>query len=81
VARGLVSAEGARRYGVVIADDGSVDATATGALRAELREQRGEPGLFDFGGTIEEIKARCRAETHLEPPSAPTFARVMGQGG
>jgi N-methylhydantoinase B len=76
VARTLVSREGAKRYGVVIADDGSVDTAATEALRAELRAQRGEPGLFDFGGTIEEIKARCKAETHLEPPEAPTFARA-----
>jgi N-methylhydantoinase B len=75
VARGLVSAEGARRYGVVIAGDGSVDSEATGALREKLRAERGEPGLFDFGGTIEEIKARCKAETHLDPPDAPTFAR------
>jgi len=76
VARGLVSAEGARRYGVVIAADGSVDAAATEALRADLRARRGEPGLFDFGGTIDDIKARCKAETHLDPPAAPTFARA-----
>jgi N-methylhydantoinase B len=76
VARGLVSAEGAQRYGVVIAPDGSVDAEETGTLRARLREERGEADLFDFGGTIEEIKARCKAETHLDPPAAPTFART-----
>ena len=35
--RGLVSVEGAKRYGVVIAADGTVDAPATQALRAELR--------------------------------------------
>ena len=76
VARGLVSADGARRYGVVIAGDGSVDAAATEALRKQLREQRGAPDLFDFGGTIEEIKARCKEETHLDPPAAPTFAQA-----
>ena len=76
VASSLVSAEGAKRYGVVIATDGSVDQAATEALRANLRTERGEPGLFDFGGTIEEIKARCRDETHLEPPTPPTFARA-----
>ncbi|MEJ8567856.1 hydantoinase B/oxoprolinase family protein [Elongatibacter sediminis] len=76
VDRGLVSAQGARRYGVVIADDGSVDAAATGALREKLRRERGEPELFDFGGTIEEIKARCREETHLDPPVTPTFIRA-----
>jgi N-methylhydantoinase B len=78
VDRSLVSAEGAKRYGVVIADDGSVDETATEALRASLREQRGEAGLFDFGGTIEEIKARCKDETHLDPPVPPTFAQLGG---
>ncbi len=76
VAKSLVSADGAKRYGVVIAADGSVDESATEALRAELRMKRGEPGLFDFGGTIEEIKARCKAETHLDPPVPPTFAQT-----
>ena len=76
VARSLVSAEGAKRYGVVIADDGSVNVAETEALRTRLREQRGEPRLFDFGGTIEEIKARCREETHLDPPATPTFAQA-----
>ena len=76
VARGLVSAEGAKRYGVVIAGDGSVDAAATDALRAQLKAERGETELFDFGGTIEEIKARCKEETHLDPPAQPTFAQA-----
>jgi N-methylhydantoinase B len=61
---------------VVIGDDGAVDGPATEALREELREKRGEAELFNFGGTIEEIKARCREETHLDPPAAPTFARA-----
>jgi len=75
VDRDLVSAEGAKRYGVVIAGDASVDAPATQALRTKLRAQRGEFGMFNFGGTIEEIKARCKAETHLDPPRQPTFSR------
>lgn len=73
VDRDLVSAEGAKRYGVVIAADGSLDEAATTVLRAELRARRGEVELFNFGGTIEEIKARCKAETHLDPPQQPTF--------
>mgnify|MGYP006280499895 CR=1 FL=1 len=76
VAKGLVSREGARRYGVVIGDDGTVDDAETAALRERLAGERGEPELFDFGGSIEEIKARCKAETHLEPPAQPTFARA-----
>lgn len=75
VDKGLVTAKGAKRYGVVIAADESVDTAATESLRAKLRAERGETELFNFGGTIEEIKARCKAETHLEPPVPPTFAR------
>jgi N-methylhydantoinase B len=75
VDKGLVTAAGAKRYGVVIAEDGSVDATATASLREKLSAGRGESEMFNFGGSIEEIKARCKAETHLDPPVPPTFAR------
>ena len=73
VERGLVSTEGAQRYGVIIADDGSVDNGATTSLREELIAKRGEPPMFDFGGSIEEIKARCLQETHLPAPASPSF--------
>ncbi|MDP5035050.1 MAG: hydantoinase B/oxoprolinase family protein [Alishewanella sp.] len=69
---GLVTTEGARRYGVVIVDD-AVDQAATTALRQTLSTARGKPELFNFGGTIEEIKARCEAETHLPAPVTPKF--------
>ena len=71
VRRGLVSAEGAKRYGVVIAADGAVNSAATDKLRAKMREGREDSGLFSFGGTIEEIKARSLEETHLPAPEAP----------
>jgi N-methylhydantoinase B len=73
VARRLVTVEGARRYGVVLADTGEVDAEATSTLRAQLRESRGEIELFNRGGTIEELKTRCLEETHLPAPESPTF--------
>lgn len=74
VARRLVSVEGARRYGVVMASDGSVDVTETESLREQLRAARSDDQpLFNRGGTIEEIKARCEEETHLPPPVAPQF--------
>ncbi len=78
VERSLVSVEGARRYGVVLSGDGSVDQGATDTLRESLRNERGEPELFNFGGTIEEIKARCKEETHLDPPKQQTFAVQKG---
>lgn len=73
VERSLVSAQGAKRYGVIIADDGSVDDGATKSLREELIAKRGDPPMFDFGGSIEEIKARCLQETHLPAPTSPSF--------
>lgn len=72
VHRGLVTEEGAKRYGVVMSN-GGLDAQATTALREQMSNTRTEIPLFDFGGTIEEIKARCEQETHLPPPKSPTF--------
>ncbi|MGK0498910.1 MAG: N-methylhydantoinase B [Oceanicoccus sp.] len=73
VNRGLVTASGAARYGVVVAG-GAVDDAATTALRAKLVAERGDDiPLFNYGGTIEEIKARCKEETGFEPPVSPVF--------
>ncbi|MEM6514256.1 MAG: hydantoinase B/oxoprolinase family protein [Pseudomonadota bacterium] len=70
VERGLVSVDGARRYGVVIRGAG-IDEAATVALRDEMRAGRDEQGLFNFGGSIDEIKARALEETHLPAPVSP----------
>ena len=76
VEAGLVSVEGARRYGVVIAADGSLDGDATGDLRRTLAAKRGPKKLFDRGfESIEELKSRCLAETGLPPPTAPQFTQ------
>jgi len=69
--RGLISVDGAKRYGVVIAADGAVDTGATKKLRAEMAASKVDTGLFSRGGTIEEIKARSMEETHLPAPEAP----------
>ena len=73
VDRGLVTAEGARRYGVVIASNGAVDSDATAELRAQLQASRTDVPLFNRGGTVEELRSRCEAETHMRAPVAPTF--------
>ncbi|HEY0941428.1 MAG TPA: hydantoinase B/oxoprolinase family protein [Steroidobacter sp.] len=75
--RGLVTREGARRYGVVINEDFSVDAAATEALRARIEAQRPPLQLFDRGGSVEELRARCKEETHLDPPKPPVFTKWM----
>lgn len=71
VRHGLVSPEGAEAYGVVFAPNGSADVENSGALRKKLRQERGEIEVFDFGGTIEDIFARCEKETGLAPPKPP----------
>jgi N-methylhydantoinase B len=74
VERRLVTVTGARRYGVVIGDDGAVDVSATEALRAQMISERPDDvPLFNLGGDVEDIRARCEAETHLPAPVAPTF--------
>jgi len=74
VERGLVSIEGAKRYGVVLNDDWSIDAAATDKLRQEMAvAASGNTEVFNRGGTIEELKARCEEETGLVPPTQPTF--------
>lgn len=76
VARGLVTRDGARRYGVVIDAGGQVDEPETGALRAKMAKARPEKNaVFNRGGTVDELKARCLQETGLAPPTTPRFRR------
>jgi N-methylhydantoinase B len=71
VLQGLVSVDGARHYGVVLAGD-MVDEAATAALRAEMAE-RTTDAVFDFGGDIETLRANCEAETGLPAPRQPVW--------
>jgi N-methylhydantoinase B len=75
VEAGLVSREGAKRYGVVIKSNGSVDDKATKALRAKLAKKRGKTKLFDFGGSVAELKKNCLKETGLPAPATPVFQK------
>ena len=72
VRRGLVSVQGARRYGVVL-DMETVDQSATTALRTEMTATRPPIGLFNRGGTLAELKQRCQAETGLPAPVTPVW--------
>jgi N-methylhydantoinase B len=72
VQQGLVTPAGARAYGVVIANE-SFDAQATEELRAAMRREQKDEGLFNRGGSIEELRATCLAETGLPPPRQPIW--------
>ena len=77
IRQGLVSAEGARVYGVVADADGLVDDAATAALREAMRASANDNQLFDRGGEIEELRARCLAETGLDAPKPPVWAHLV----
>lgn len=75
VRRGLVTAHGARRYGVVCGTDGVVDVAATEQLRTSLAADRPEElPVFDMGPPLEVILERCQEETGLPAPKTPTWA-------
>jgi N-methylhydantoinase B len=65
-------------YGVVIDPDTfEIDNAATEELRKRLKQERGEPKPFDFGPPLEEILAKCKEETGLEPPKPPVFRKFV----
>jgi len=75
VRRGLVTSDGARRYGVVVSGGGGVDESATAALRDQMRADRpAELPVFDMGPPIEELLARCEEETGLPAPKRPAWS-------
>jgi N-methylhydantoinase B len=74
VRRGLVSADGARRYGVVVDSSGALDTAATDDLRTEIRSGRvGELPVFDMGPGLDLLLERCEEETGLPAPKAPVW--------
>jgi N-methylhydantoinase B len=68
VAKGLVSKEKAERdYGVIVGD-----AEGTEKSREKMKAARKEVKDFDLGPPLEEILAKCKEETGMEPPEKPT---------
>jgi N-methylhydantoinase B len=72
VKRVLATVEGAKDYGVVL-KDGAVDEAATAKLREEMRAARDDIETFNFGPSVEELRANCKAETGLDAPVQPVF--------
>ena len=83
VRRKLVTAEGARRYGVSLHHDLSVDEEGTRSLRKEIRgtnpeRDRSKDEVFNRGGSWGELKAKCMEETGLPAPKAPWEVVLRG---
>ena len=80
--RGLVTPDGAKRYGVVLTDrdghgDWQPDTDATASLRAQMLAARTSNKLFDFGPDIDTLRKNCLAETGLPAPlpaGTPVYA-------
>ena len=78
VKRGLVTSGAAETsYGVILADDGSADEAATEKLRKEMADARGDVDVFDFGPSIDELRANCEAETGLPAPIQPVWGEEV----
>ena len=83
VRRRLVTAKGARRYGVVLHEDCSVDSRGTASLRNEMRDQssreKEREEVFNRGGSWEELRANCLEETGLAAPIPPWEINLRGR--
>jgi N-methylhydantoinase B len=73
IAQGLVSPQGAKVYGVIADEEGVVDDEETQALRAQMLAGRGPLPVFNFGPSIETLRANCEAETGLKAPVQPVW--------
>jgi N-methylhydantoinase B len=73
VRRGLVSADGAKNYGVVVTATGALDGAATDALRDTMRSTRSKLEVFDFGPPIEDLRQNCAKDTGLPAPKQPVW--------
>ncbi len=76
ILQGLVTANGARDYGVIASENGIVDLAASETLRSKLRAERGTLPLFNYGPTIENLRANCAAETGLVAPVQPVWTNL-----
>ena len=77
VARGLVSPEGAARFGVVLNSKGEADLVATEALRTRLRSARPALEVFMRGPSIEALREHCQAQTGLPAPRQPVWRQAL----
>ena len=73
VRRGLITRDGTKDYGVVLAKSGAVDEGATKTLRDTMRAARpaGPLPVFNYGPGLAYLREHGLAETGLPVPRAP----------
>ncbi len=74
---GLMSIQGARRYGVALTQDLKADETGTKRLRKTMAARRKRMPIFDFGPPIETLRRTCLKQTGLPAPVPPRFPRSI----
>ena len=73
IRQGLVTPDGAREYGVVADSDGVIDENATKDLRKKLSSERKSGKIFNYGPSVEELRASCEEDTGLPAPIQPVW--------
>lgn len=78
IQRGLIT--DSTRYGVCLNEAGDVDMEATRTLRLEMkpRQELLSKEIFNRGGSMKELRARCLDETGLPPPKLPSGRNLRG---
>jgi N-methylhydantoinase B len=78
IVQGLVTPAGAKAYGVIADTAGVIDAAATAELRRVMAAERpAELPLFNYGPSIEGLRAASLAETGLPAPQQPRWSQVL----
>ena len=82
VRRRLVTAQGARRYGVVLDEDCKVDVQGTASLRGVMKSllsrECAKEEVFNRGGSWEGLRANWLKETGLPAPVPPWEVNLRG---
>uniref|UniRef100_UPI00286A9E5B hydantoinase B/oxoprolinase family protein n=1 Tax=Sphingomonas sp. TaxID=28214 RepID=UPI00286A9E5B len=77
VVQGLVTATGARAYGVVLGSDGGVDSSATDTLRSAMRAARPATlPTFNTGPAIDELRRDSMKDTGRDAPKQPRWTNA-----
>jgi N-methylhydantoinase B len=79
IRQGLVTSRGALAYGVVADENGIVDPEATTGFRDKMRAERPPLEVFNFGPSLDDLRANCELDTDLPAPEQPKWRSASAQ--